>query len=105
MKGISTNSHAGRMCDYISIMTMQKQLNKKMAPYSGTAAVLIYAFIYEVVVDLLTSPNLTFSVESKQVARSLLHFVRMFPSMLLNPMQNYTFHIFTPVSVQIFYFT
>lgn len=41
------------MYDYISVMTIQKQLNEETALYPGTAAVLIYAFIYEVMVDLL----------------------------------------------------
>lgn len=41
------------MCDHISVMAIQKQLNKETAPHPGTAAVLIYAFIYEVMVDLL----------------------------------------------------
>lgn len=46
-------SHAGRMCEYISVVTIEKQLNKGTAPYPGSAAILIYAFIYEVIVDLL----------------------------------------------------
>ena len=41
------------MCDYISVVTIEKQLSKETAPYPGTAAVLIYAFIYEVIVDML----------------------------------------------------
>lgn len=41
------------MCEYISVVTIEKQLNKGTVPYPGTAAVLICAFIYEVIVDLL----------------------------------------------------
>ena len=41
------------MCEYISVVTIEKQLNKGTALYPGTAAILIYAFIYAVIVDLL----------------------------------------------------